>query len=314
MFGFDLCSHKHCNKPVICRSSDPDFYAEDAEHTYSYYCSEHCEDNEKVRLFVTNYILNRNIIAGLSLSGIHLKDCDFTGKRFYGCNFQHCSFMNVQAEGCKIHMSVFDFSVFTDCNMVGSNIQFSSFAGSAFSHAIFTNSELIHNNFNGITAIQSSFDDSDLYNSRFIRSNLLQTSFRNCNIKKPVFTKANKRIFLSDCQTHGKLCSVPKKRRILFIGEYKMKIYFHLNIEGFSNAYLIVNPEEKSALIIDPGKVTIKMIEQIEQEKYTLDAVLITHNHASHTMGLNTLQKIYTPKIYAADYEVAKKRYRCFKG
>ena len=93
-----------------------------------------------------------------------------------------------------------------------------------------------------------------------------------------------------------------------------MKIYFHLNIEGFSNAYLIVNPEEKSALIIDPGKVTIKMIEQIEQEKYTLDAVLITHNHASHTMGLNTLQKIYTPKIYAADYEVAKNDTVVLKG
>ena len=187
MFGFNICTYKHCNKPVICWSSDPDFYGEDAEHAYSYYCSDHCDDKEKVRTCVTNYILSRNIIVGLSMSGIHLKDCDLTGKRFYGCNFQKCGFMNVQAGGCKIHMSVFDFSVFTDCNMVGSNIQFSSFAGCAFSHAIFTNSDLIHNNFNGITAIQSSFDDSDLYNSRFIHSNLLQTSFRNCNIKKACF-------------------------------------------------------------------------------------------------------------------------------
>ena len=93
-----------------------------------------------------------------------------------------------------------------------------------------------------------------------------------------------------------------------------MKIYFHLNIEGFSNAYLILNSAVKEALIIDPGKITIKMIDQIEQNKYTLDAVLITHNHSSHTMGLNTLRKIYTPKIYAADYEVAKADTAVLKG
>ncbi|WP_428768714.1 MBL fold metallo-hydrolase [Treponema sp. HNW] len=93
-----------------------------------------------------------------------------------------------------------------------------------------------------------------------------------------------------------------------------MKIYFHLNIEGFSNAYLILNSAEKSALIIDPGKITTKMIEQIEQNKYKLDAVLITHNHASHTRGLSTLTKIYAPRIYAADYEVAKNDTVVLKG
>ncbi|MGI5173830.1 MBL fold metallo-hydrolase [Treponema sp. OMZ 840] len=93
-----------------------------------------------------------------------------------------------------------------------------------------------------------------------------------------------------------------------------MKVYFHLNIEGFSNAYLILNPAVKEAIIIDPGKITIKMIEQIEQHKYTLAAAFITHNHKSHTMGLTTLQKIYSPKIYAADYEVAKAETTVLKG
>ena len=85
-----------------------------------------------------------------------------------------------------------------------------------------------------------------------------------------------------------------------------MKIYFHLNIEGFSNAYLILNPETKKALIVDPGKITTKMIDQIEQDKYDLSAVFITHNHKSHIMGLHTLTKIYRPKIYAADYKVCE--------
>jgi glyoxylase-like metal-dependent hydrolase (beta-lactamase superfamily II) len=34
--------------------------------------------------------------------------------------------------------------------------------------------------------------------------------------------------------------------------------------------------------------------------------VLVTHNHSSHTNGIKKLKKIYTPKIYAADWEVAK--------
>ena len=84
-----------------------------------------------------------------------------------------------------------------------------------------------------------------------------------------------------------------------------MKIYFHLNLEGYSNCYIIANPELKEAIIVDPGTVTKEIIEQIENEQYNLVAVLITHNHGSHTKGLETLRKIYTPRIYAADPQAA---------
>ena len=84
-----------------------------------------------------------------------------------------------------------------------------------------------------------------------------------------------------------------------------MKVYFHLNLGGFSNCYLIVNEENKEAIIVDPGQVTEELIEQIESIPYHLAGVLITHNHGSHVHGLKTLQKIYTPKILAADWDVA---------
>lgn len=84
-----------------------------------------------------------------------------------------------------------------------------------------------------------------------------------------------------------------------------MKVYFHLSLEGFSNCYVITNEETKEAIIIDPGVITKEMIEQIEREKYKLVGVLITHNHSSHVRGLRTIRKIYSPVIYAADYEVA---------
>ncbi len=85
-----------------------------------------------------------------------------------------------------------------------------------------------------------------------------------------------------------------------------MKVYFHLSFDGFTNAYVVVNENEnlKEAIIIDPAKITIDMIKQIEDGGYTLKAVLITHNHKQHVRGLKTLLKIYTIKVYAGDFEV----------
>ncbi|HPY53656.1 MAG TPA: MBL fold metallo-hydrolase [Treponemataceae bacterium] len=92
-----------------------------------------------------------------------------------------------------------------------------------------------------------------------------------------------------------------------------MKVYFNLSLEGFSNCYVVTNPEKKAAIIIDPGTVTKEILLQIEREQLNLEAVLITHNHESHLKGLATLRKIYTPKIYAADYEVADRETQILK-
>ena len=84
-----------------------------------------------------------------------------------------------------------------------------------------------------------------------------------------------------------------------------MKVYFHLNLEGFSNCYIVVNESTSEAIIVDPGKITEEIISRIEDNHLKLSAVLITHNHGSHAGGLHTLRKIYSPKIFAADWEVA---------
>ena len=84
-----------------------------------------------------------------------------------------------------------------------------------------------------------------------------------------------------------------------------MKVYFHLNVGGFSNCYIVVNEFKKEAMIIDPGVVTEEIISQLEDNNLSLEAVLITHNHGSHVHGLKTLRKIYSPRILAADWEVA---------
>ncbi|NLK45370.1 MAG: MBL fold metallo-hydrolase [Treponema sp.] len=93
-----------------------------------------------------------------------------------------------------------------------------------------------------------------------------------------------------------------------------MKVYFHLCLEGFSNCYVVGNEKTKQALIIDPGTVTKEMIMQIEQNHFSLEAVLITHNHLSHHKGFKTLRKIYQPKVYTADYELAADNTKILKG
>ena len=84
-----------------------------------------------------------------------------------------------------------------------------------------------------------------------------------------------------------------------------MKVYFHLNEGGFSNCYLVVNEISNQAIIIDPGNITKEIIARIEDNHLNLSAVLITHNHGSHADGLKTLRKIYSPKVFAADWTVA---------
>lgn len=93
-----------------------------------------------------------------------------------------------------------------------------------------------------------------------------------------------------------------------------IKVYFHLCLEGFSNCYIVGNEETKQALIIDPGTVNKEMIMQIENNHFSLEAVLITHNHLSHYKGLQTLRKIYSPKVYTADYELAADDTKIIKG
>ncbi len=93
-----------------------------------------------------------------------------------------------------------------------------------------------------------------------------------------------------------------------------MKVYFHMNLESFSNCYIVVNDKEKKALIIDPGKIRNEMIDQIEDGGYELVAALITHNHPGHIQGLETLKKIYDIAVYAADYNIAGSSSSVIKG
>ena len=182
-----MYSQNNCMEPGCYNTALSSFSVDNEIFEIPGYCHEHIHDKEKIKETIYNYINSHSKIVGLNAAGITFENIDLTDKKFYGCNFMHCKFINLHSTGFRSRMSMFDFSIFSDCNLLQSNIQFTSFAGSTFSHTLFTGSDMIQDNFCGIQSYQSSFDDSDLYNSRFAKAKLIDTSFRNCNVKKTVF-------------------------------------------------------------------------------------------------------------------------------
>jgi glyoxylase-like metal-dependent hydrolase (beta-lactamase superfamily II) len=58
----------------------------------------------------------------------------------------------------------------------------------------------------------------------------------------------------------------------------------------------------RDAIIIDPGCMDEALLDFVENNKYTLKGILITHNHANHVNGLRSLKRIYRDAaIYSAN-------------
>jgi glyoxylase-like metal-dependent hydrolase (beta-lactamase superfamily II) len=78
-----------------------------------------------------------------------------------------------------------------------------------------------------------------------------------------------------------------------------MKVFFHFSLNEFSNTFLVGPEDGGDAILIDPGKIDLELIDRIEKNRFSIAHVLITHRHETHTKGLGTLMKIYNPKVYA---------------
>lgn len=61
-----------------------------------------------------------------------------------------------------------------------------------------------------------------------------------------------------------------------------------------SNCYIVVDWNSMSCVIIDPASLdSEREIAYIEEHSLTLDYVIITHGHADHCWGVNTLREAY---------------------
>ena len=70
-----------------------------------------------------------------------------------------------------------------------------------------------------------------------------------------------------------------------------------------TKCYLIINKETKEALLIDPADNALRISNVIEENAYTLKAILLTHGHFDHIMALNELKKRYNVPVYAHEEE-----------
>jgi len=84
-----------------------------------------------------------------------------------------------------------------------------------------------------------------------------------------------------------------------------MKLFFQYCSYSFSNCYILgmenINNQQNAAVIIDPGSMEKITLETLENNKFVLKAVLLTHDHLSHVRGLRTLMRIYDVEVFAVN-------------
>jgi len=77
-----------------------------------------------------------------------------------------------------------------------------------------------------------------------------------------------------------------------------MKVFTIYNTAGSLNTYLIGHETGGDAIIIDPGQIDLHLLDILENNKYYIKSILLTHDHENHTRGVKTLMKIYDSVIY----------------
>ena len=71
-----------------------------------------------------------------------------------------------------------------------------------------------------------------------------------------------------------------------------------------TNCYFLINEDTKEVLIVDPADRAQKIIEWINSEGLKPVAILLTHGHFDHIMGVQGVKKEYDILIYTSKDEV----------
>ena len=83
-----------------------------------------------------------------------------------------------------------------------------------------------------------------------------------------------------------------------------MKLLSHFPAIGVSNTYIIGSMNGGQAILVDPGRFDVTLLELIENNDFDITTVLITHNHDNHIKGLKTLLKVYKTEIIAGSKRI----------
>lgn len=72
-----------------------------------------------------------------------------------------------------------------------------------------------------------------------------------------------------------------------------------------TNTYVAYNEETKEGVLVDPAACPKKLMDFIGSENLNIKAILLTHGHFDHIMGIDDFRKVYDIPVYAGENEAA---------
>ena len=70
-----------------------------------------------------------------------------------------------------------------------------------------------------------------------------------------------------------------------------------------TNSYVIANENTKKAAVVDPGAVAERILSYLKSNGLELEAILLTHGHFDHIMGVNDILDNKRVPVYAYEAE-----------
>ena len=87
-----------------------------------------------------------------------------------------------------------------------------------------------------------------------------------------------------------------------------MKLFYDFSASDCSNCYILGSEKQNAAIIVDPAGIQNTTVEIIENNKFNLIGIFITHDHLHHVRGLRTLKRIYSAEVYAVNQNIMNHR------
>lgn len=70
-----------------------------------------------------------------------------------------------------------------------------------------------------------------------------------------------------------------------------------------TNCYFLQNTDTNQVIVIDPADKGDKIYEELTRSGYQVEAILLTHGHFDHIMGVDALRKLSNAKAYLGEKE-----------
>lgn len=71
-----------------------------------------------------------------------------------------------------------------------------------------------------------------------------------------------------------------------------------------TNCYLVVNEETKQAVVIDPAACPESLMRHVKTEKLKIEAILLTHGHFDHIMGIDGFLAEFKVPVYVQEADL----------